>query len=204
VSTNNTKKYAANVDLSYTGSREYKGRNIQIMLNNQYRFNDKLSVALSTFNAISNNELGYAYVLNAGNVVFGLRKRTTVENILNIKYNFNIKMGLTLRTRHYWSKVDYKSYFLLQDDGYMQPAIAANNAASNVNFFNVDMVYTWQFALGSFINIGWKDASFLYNQQVNNKYMRNLGNTLNGPQENNFSIKLIYFLDYLTLKKKRS
>ena len=203
VSTNNTKKYAANVDLSYTGSREYKGRNLQIMLNNQYRFNDKLSVSLSTFNAISNNELGYAYVINADNVVFGLRKRTTVENILNIKYNFNIKMGLTLRTRHYWSKVDYKSYFVLQDDGYMQPAISANNAASNVNFFNIDMVYTWQFALGSFLNIGWKDASFLYNQQVNNKYIQNLGNTLNGPQENNFSIKLIYFLDYLTLKKKR-
>ena len=202
ISSNPTKKYAASIDFSHTGSREYNSNNVEIFLNNQYRFNDKLSVSLASFRGISANELGFAYVLNPDNVYFGLRKRTTVENILNVKYNFNIKMGLTLRTRHYWSKVDYKSYFLLQDNGYLQPATSANNAASNVNFFNVDMVYTWQFALGSFLNIGWKDASFLYNQQVKNSYIKNLGNTLNSPQENNFSIKLIYFLDYLTLKKK--
>lgn len=72
---------------------------------------------------------------------------------------------------------------------------------SNFNFFNVDMTYTWQFALGSFININWKDA--IQNFDYETAYFKNLNNTLNTPQNNNFSIKIIYFLDYLSLRKKQ-
>ena len=76
------------------------------------------------------------------------------------------------------------------------------NPETNANFFNVDMVYTWQFAEGSFINVGWKNAGTLFNQQTADPYYKNLGNILKEPQENNFSVKIIYYLDYLTLKKK--
>jgi hypothetical protein len=65
------------------------------------------------------------------------------------------------------------------------------------------MIYTWQFAQGSFINIAWKDASRLFNQDIQDKYGRNFSNVLSTPQQNNFSIKVIYYLDYLALKKKK-
>ena len=65
------------------------------------------------------------------------------------------------------------------------------------------MVYTWQFAQGSFINITWKNAGFVYNQNVRNKYYGNLTETIESPHQNNLSLKVIYFLDYLTLKKSR-
>jgi len=65
------------------------------------------------------------------------------------------------------------------------------------------MVYTWQFALGSFLNIGWKNAAFTYDNDATKPYFDNLGKTLSSPQNNNFSIKVIYFLDYLSLKKKK-
>lgn len=111
-------------------------------------------------------------------------------------------MGITFRARHYWSMVDYQKFFTLQDDGYLKPAGRVNkNPETNVNYFNIDMVYTWEFAAGSFINIGWKNAGTMYNQQITDPYSKNLGNTLKEPQENNFSIKVIYYLDYLSLKK---
>ena len=73
----------------------------------------------------------------------------------------------------------------------------------NVNFFNIDMVYTWQFAPGSFLNIVWKDASFISHDVVEKRYFKNFSNTIDSDQNNNISLKVIYFLDYLDLKKKK-
>ena len=141
---------------------------------------------------------------SADSSFFGLRKVTTSENILTAKYNFNIKMGLTFRARHYWRKVDYKQFLLLENDGSVRDiGYVPRNPETNVNFFNIDMVYTWQFALGSFINIGWKNAGFSSISDVRTPYYKNLSNTLRDPKENNFSIKVIYFLDYLDIKKLR-
>ena len=203
LNTNSAKKYSATMQYYRLQSNKYKSNTNELYLFNQYRFNDKLTVGLSSFNAAANNNAGFAFMNNNRDTAyFGLRKRTTVENILIVKYNFNIQMGLSLRARHYWSRVAYNSFFTLKNDGYLQPVARVDkNPETNVNFFNIDMVYTWQFAAASFINIGWKNSGALFNQQVADPYYKNLGNTLNQPQENNFSIKIIYFLDYLSLKK---
>ncbi|HEU4608542.1 MAG TPA: DUF5916 domain-containing protein, partial [Chitinophagaceae bacterium] len=127
----------------------------------------------------------------------------TVENIFNLKYNFNIKMGITFRARHYWSKVHYTQFFNLKNDGYLVEASAVNqNPDKNLNLFNIDAVYTWQFAPGSFINIAWKDASQVFNQNTDGRYASNFSQVVKSPQENNFSVKVIYYLDYLSLRPK--
>ena len=204
INSNFAKKYAASVDVNQIVANDYNGNTTELFFSNQYRFNHKLTVSLSSYNNLAHNDLGFAFI-KKDSIYFGLRKRNTVENILSAKYNFNIKMGITVRARHYWSKVDYKRFYLLKEDGYLQlENTTAGNYDNNANFFNIDMVYTWQFALGSFINIGWKDASALFNQDINQKYYNNLGKTLQAPQENNFSLKVIYFLDYLSLKKKKT
>ena len=40
------------------------------------------------------------------------------------------------------------------------------------------MMYTWEFAPGSFINIVWKNASDHFSNMVERKYFRNINNTL--------------------------
>jgi hypothetical protein len=69
--------------------------------------------------------------------------------------------------------------------------------------FNIDAVYTWQFAPGSFINIVWKDESYLSNADIQKGYFKNFNKTIGEPQNNNLSFKIIYFLDYLNLQKKK-
>jgi hypothetical protein len=114
-------------------------------------------------------------------------------------------MGITFRSRHYWSKVDYSKFFNLKSDGNMDDRTApTGNQNFNQNFFNIDMVYTWEFAQGSFVNVGWKNIGSRSDQVVDRDYFHNLSTILNDPQENIFSVKVIYYLDYLSLRKKKS
>ena len=66
------------------------------------------------------------------------------------------------------------------------------------------MVYTWQFAQGSFINIVWKKVAMEdeYGGGIENRYFKNVSNTINAPQFNSLSLRVIYFIDYLTAKSK--
>ncbi len=204
INTNKAKKYAAEIELYHRSAPRYKGSFIQSRIANSYRLSDKLSLSLAHFFEINNNGYGFAYIpATRDSVVIGLRNRRTLENTLNIKYSFTNRMGLTLRVRHYWSKVHFTRLFNLEQNGNTEEIFSASrNPDYNINFFNVDMIYTWQFAAGSFINIGWKNAEYLSDQSVEQRYYHNLRSTLRTPQQNNLSIKVIYFLDYLNLKKK--
>ena len=199
---NNAKKYSASVELDLSHSERYTANGYELFFRNQYRFNKKLSISTNTNVSIFGNNLGYA-TISADSIIFALRKRNTVENVITIKYNFNNKMGLSLRARHYWSKVENQHFFNLKQDGGLTPISGINsNVDYNVNYFNIDMVYTWQFALGSFVNVVWKNAAGTIDNNVSGGYFKNAGSTLDAPQLNSLSIRVIYFLDYLSLKKK--
>lgn len=200
INTNQAKKYFSSFSI-YTAQRPtIKGFGYEATLYNQFRFNKKLTVSLNNYLDITNNGKGYAlFDTIAKAPVVGLRQRVTLENTLNLKYNFSNKMGLNFRVRHYWSKVDYEDYKELHKDGSETDIVPYKSGAANLNLFNVDMIYTWQFALGSFITINWKDNT--YQDKLEPTYFKNLSNTLAAPQSNNFSVKMIYFLDYLSLKK---
>jgi len=202
--TNQSKKYTASLEMYHRYSRKYDNQNIEAYISNNYRFGDKLSVGLSHFLGFYTRDYGFAYVSdNADSVILGLRNRRTAENILNVKYSFNNKMGITFRLRHYWSKVDYTRFFnLLQDGSVEDVAGSGRNPDINLNLFNIDMNFSWQFAPGSFINVNWKSFSGIEDQFVTEKYYDNLRKTFTNPQAANFSVKVIYFLDYLSLKKK--
>ena len=176
---------------------------VDLFLNQNYRFSDKFSLSYRFNYQPRFNNVGYAWS-DPTEIIFGSRKVNTIENIVGAKYNFNNMMGINLRIRHYYSSVGYKEFFTLQQDGLLKPNSAFNqNVDQNANFFNVDMVYTWQFAPGSFINVVWKNAVYDYTNIVEESYLKNFGNTMEADQNNNISLKVIYFLDYLQLKKKK-
>jgi hypothetical protein len=205
VSTNSAKKYSTFFQLTQKSFTKYNTSNIDLGYGNNYRFNDRLSIGLNHYLAFYNRDFGFAYITdNADSVIMSLRRRRTAENIFNVKYNFNNRMALTFRLRHYWSKVTYSNFMNLKTDGHTEPiATASKNPDINVNLFNIDMNYTWQFGPGSFINLNWKTASELYDQLVQKQYYDNLKTTFDTPQQTTFSVKVIYYLDYLSLKGKR-
>jgi hypothetical protein len=199
--TNASKKYSFYAEMLFIKRSLFNSRRYMITFNQRFRFSDKFSISHRLNAEPQTNNTGFA-AFSGTDIIFGRRDRNTIENILNFKYNFNSRMGLNLRLRHYWSKVEYKEFFTLIENGELAKNTAFNeNRNQNVNFFNVDMVYTWQFAPGSFINIVWKDAGFVFSDQVERDYFKNFNNTINTAQNNNLSLKVIYFLDYLNFKK---
>jgi hypothetical protein len=206
--TNATKKYFVSFNY-FVGLRDlFNSPNHEFNFSHRYRFNDKISVSQDILYNPTTNDAGY-YRTHFENgifkdVIFSRRDRKTIENIVSAKYSFNNKMGLTFRARHYWSKVKVKELYDLKTDGTLAPTVHnLEMRHQNFNIFNVDAVYTWQFAPGSFINIVWKDEGLLSNRDTEMSYFKNFNKTLAEPQINNLSVKIVYFLDYLDLKKWR-
>ncbi len=178
-------------------------KNLDLSFFGKIRFNSKFSVDGSVFASSSKNQSGWAARIG-DTIFFSRRNVNSVENVINIKYNFTNKMGLTLRARHYWSKVNPQQFYELDTYGKLQTPTNpfTKNVRQNYNYLSVDMVYNWQFAQGSFFSVVWKDIGESFNREFEKSYTKNLGNTLSGDQFNSLSVRVIYFLDYLTMKRK--
>jgi hypothetical protein len=125
---------------------------------------------------------------------------------LNGKYSFNNKSRVELRIRHYWSEVDKKQYFQLNEKGNItsyEPSAPYNRNNLSFNQFALFAEYSLQFAPGSFINVVWKNDNTYNNNIADHSYFKNLNRTLDEPHSNNLSVRVIYFLDYLDFKKWR-
>jgi hypothetical protein len=172
-----------------------------LSLNQTYRFNSKFSFTHGISYNPRHNSVGFtAFAENAP--LFAKRDVKTIENTIFLKYNFTNRMGLTFRTRHYNSRVHNLEFYRLENNGSLQETTnKGDQHHRNVNFFNVDMVYTWQFAPGSFLNIVWKDAAVTNQGLVTDGYFESFNKTIKSDQNNNFSIKVIYFIDYQTVNK---
>ena len=106
-----------------------------------------------------------------------------MENGLEAKYSFNNKSGISFIARHYWSGVKNKELYILKDDGSLKFTMppASGIEHRNYNNFYINMVYTWQFAPGSFFNVVWKDESEISNNDIQYRYFKNLDRTIASP-----------------------
>lgn len=209
---NSAKKFSWGGEF-FTGKGGYFGRTfVNPFLYGKIRFSSKFSLDHSLSVNIANDDAGWAAILPDAarrgalydTVIFSRRQLRTTENRLSAKYSFTNKMWVTLRARHYFSKVKPVEFYELGTDGYLKTPNKefTGNVNQNYNYFTVDMVYTWQFAQGSFIYFVWKDISESFTRDFESNYFKNFSNSLENPQSNSLSIRVIYFLDYLTAKKQ--
>ena len=178
-----------------------------------YRISDKWNIQYELGLDIGFRTRGYVTKTydandNLDEIIFGTRDQKTIENTVNLQYTINNRMGFNLRMRHYWSTVDYTKFYSLNDDGTLSDTDYENvdenghlNDNRNFNAFNIDMVYTWQIAPGSFVNAIWKDAIYTNSNVVEQDFGRNFMDTMQSPHFNTFSLKVIYFLDIAYFKK---
>lgn len=171
-------------------------------LSPRFRFSDKFNLFYVYDTETHFDDVGWADMLN-DTIIFGVRDRRDVINTLEANYIFTSTMSLSFRARHYWSQVKYKSYFELNDNGKEAATLYNQNNDINFNAVTIDMIYTWQFAPASEFNFVWKNAIFTKGSQLINDYVDNFNNTFESPQLNSFSIKILYYLDYQKLKKKK-
>lgn len=181
---------------------EYNEEMTRFVFKPTWRVNDKLRFSLDVSPSFNINDIGY--VDNVSDVIyFGRRDRKTFENTLVTDIVFNEKMSISLRGRHYWSAAQYKQFYTLNTDGTLSEDNSySENRDINLNVFNIDMVYTWRFAPGSDIILVWKNSIYDDGSIILNNYWNSLEYTFAASQTNLFSIKVLYYLDYLYLKKR--
>ncbi|NCD69412.1 DUF5916 domain-containing protein [Mucilaginibacter agri] len=172
-----------------------------------FRISNKFSFGQDVIYSPRINYTGFSTLDSAGTTpIFALRNVHTIENIFNLKYTFNNTMGLTLRARHYWSKLNNKQFYNLSPDGALVDLTSTNfnhDNDQNFNTWNLDMIYAWVFSPGSELSLAWKGSSQTNTDQARNGYLYNLHDTFTQPQNNNFSIKVLYYIDYQSLRKKK-
>lgn len=203
--TNGRKKFRLQSTLYVMNSPEDNHSDFYAELIPRFRFSDRFTISFSTSLEKDLNSYGWvetqADSLNNLTIYFGRRDVTTVQNILTSKYIFSTKTSLTLRLRHYWSTARYLSYYTLNLNGYLDPSDAWLNKDINYNAFTIDLKFIWYFAPGSEMSVVWKNSIDTWDDVVIDNYWKDLNRTINAPQSNSFSIKILYYLDYLSIKK---
>ncbi|HMU09068.1 MAG TPA: DUF5916 domain-containing protein [Ferruginibacter sp.] len=174
----------------------------------RYRVNDKLQFSLNMNIMQDRGNWGWSFLSNPdGSPVIARRNVKTNTAVTSAQYNFTSRMNLSIRMRHYWSLLNNTNFYNLKPDGYWNEVPFIPNQNLNFNTFNVDMFYTWDFLPGSRITIAWKNAlgnNVTIDPYANTTYLKNFGRVLDNPHSNEITAKVVYYLDYLKLRKRKA
>ncbi|HYV94844.1 MAG TPA: DUF5916 domain-containing protein [Chitinophagales bacterium] len=192
------------VNLTYGDAPGPHNPYYEIDLSPYFILSDKLNISYGISLSKDFGTWGFVTFDDFGNDIFGQRNTSTISNVITTKFIFNPKMNISFRARYYWSKVNYTRYQQLQQNGDLGHTDYTGNNDINFNVFNIDAVYAWEFAPGSFLNLIWKNNILQYDDLGVDNYFINCTKTFTSPQTNGVSLKVIYYLDYLSLKKRSS
>ena len=135
-------------------------------------------------------------------IIFGDRNLKNITNTMTALYNFNALSNLSFAFRHYWAPIQYEDQFYsLEYDGTLLPNDYSENENLNFNVWNIDLTYNWQFAPGSNIIALYRNSISQENQLSDLPFLTNIDNLLKQGMNHMVSLRLIYFLDYNSLKK---
>jgi hypothetical protein len=207
ISTDYRKKLAVDLNVNVSNfTEQYKSEGGNVYAKIRYRINDKFNLKFTTGYSFDPYNLGFVDIDGNDNIIYGLRRTNTYENQLTATYTFKNDMFLSLNARHYWSTADYRKYLTLLENGDLEDNYVYDlNNNFNYNAFNIDLVYSWQFAPGSNLSVVYKNA--IENDEFGitsfPDYGTNMKKMIRDPQTNGISVKVLYYLDYQYLKKKR-
>jgi hypothetical protein len=184
----------------------------KIDLSSRYRVNDRFQFSITFGREFDKGNWGFSHrdvvstLINGYNdPIIAFRKVVTNNLIGSAQYSFTPRMNWTVRMRHNWTNIENRSFVKLKNDGSWDDIAFSNGRNRNFNVFNIDMFYTWDFKWGSRLTLGWKNAlgsNVTLDPYGYKNYTRNLGQMFVNPHSNEVTLKIVYFLDYLDLKKK--
>ncbi len=190
-------------DVSRQPDTDQRYRNANVYLS--ARVGRHLQLSYSNFIENQINDRGYVDKTDAeDSIFFAKRNVNTFENVINTTYTFNNKTGISFRMRHYWSGAENKEFFQLQENGTLLSDLSySENKDNNYNAFNIDLVFRWIFAPGSELSLAWKNAISTSGERVISDYWNNFSKTWKSDQINSLSLKILYYIDYNSLRGKK-
>lgn len=200
------KKFIVDVRGGFWKSTDFDQFSYDFSLKPRYRINNQTFLVYNfSYSKLLN---GIGYVTDSINnnkqvIIMGSRDIERITNTLDASYIFSPKASLTFRLRHYWVTVKYNQYYDLLEDGHM---VKNNYDAYNdfsFNAFNIDLIFTWEFAPGSEFLVIYKNNIDQESDKIPDGFFNNLNDTFDSPMANSFAIKILYYLDYQYFKKRK-
>lgn len=198
------KTFALDLNWNYSHQNEFNSDEYGINIEPRVRISDQFFVVFETILSQNLNNYGFAIRDDVSDIVyFGVRNIDRIQNSISADFVFNPKASMRLNLRQLWTGVQYMDYFILGDDGELlnQNTFEGIN---NINFntLNIDLRFSWWFAPGSEMVILYRNSIASSGSSIETNYWTNFANLVDSPQQNNLSIRLSYFLDYNSVKKK--
>ncbi|MBI2966838.1 MAG: carbohydrate binding family 9 domain-containing protein [Bacteroidetes bacterium] len=203
ISSDYSKPLAVDVNLGYGNNNDMPRQQYRsYSLGPIVRIGTKALLSYDFSRTVTSSGAGYA-ALAGDSVIFGKRNISTMVNTISGSYIFAADMSASVRCRHYWSSADYYEYFNLEENGSLAPVNFDGNADISFTAFNIDFVFTWQFAPGSEMSLVWKNSILDESEIIPPSFKENIDLTFGLPKTNSLSLKMLYYLDYNSLVKRK-
>jgi hypothetical protein len=206
--TNNTKNlvFSTEIDAQKNMDEFYDEKNHKISssVGVDYKVSDRLNLSTGLGISFEKDDLGYAGS-EGQEVIVGLRDVKVNQAMFEMNYNLDSYKGFALEIRNYWSTVDYKSYYSLQENGMgvlVNDYPLEDNPNTNFNIWNLDLSYNWRFAPGSAATFQYRNQIFNNDDNSMISYAESLDNLFRNNIGHQLSIRINYFIDYNRLKRK--
>ena len=124
-----------------------------------------------------------------------------ITNVLSANYILNNKIDLSIKLRYHLDQVENLEFKTLGNDGYLYENDYIGIHDINYTTWTSDIAFNWWFAPGSQISLVWKNGIDNETNSLINHWTENVKESFNLAQENSISLKVIYYLDYLYLRK---
>lgn len=208
ISTDYRRTFAFDWRMGYKKSQKFSHYGYWYMLAPRWRAGDQFNMVLRYNYENESNDVGYVNKEISNDqrtIYFGKRDIDTYNTILEANLLINEKLSLSLRNRYYWRTVEYSQFYTLQSSGYIgeeQPyEFFGTSENINYNAFTLDAQLLWHFAPGSELSLVWKNQIYTSDEEISKDYFKNLNYALDQDQINSISVKFLYYLDYLYIKR---
>jgi hypothetical protein len=208
-STDYRKKLAIDIGAGGVLNPLYKGNGFNYRISPRWRINDNISLryVLSIKNRY--NDIGFVTNDTSGlfieppqvDFIFAKRNTNMITNVLSANYIVNNKMDLSVKLRYHIDQVKNLEFKALGDDGYLYESNYIGEHNINYTTWTSDIALNWWFAPGSQMSLVWKNAIANEDNILVNHWVDNVEESFNLAQQNSVSLKVIYYLDYLYLRK---
>ena len=209
ISTDYRKKIALDISGGFSTTPLYQGNIFRWRISPRYRISNNFSLkyVLSVRNQINdigfvtNDTLGFFIDPPIVDIIFAKRNTRMITNVFSLNYIMNNKMNLSVKLRYHLDQVKNKEFKVLENDGYLYDSQYYGQHDINYTTWTSDIAFNWEFSAGSQLSLVWKNNIDNQNNYITNHWIDNVNNSFNLDQQNSISLKLIYFIDYLNLRK---
>jgi hypothetical protein len=209
ISTDYRKKLAIDIGGGAALNPLYNGYGYNWRISPRFRVNDKVSLSYVLSIRNKYNDIGFVTNDTSGlfieppkvDFIFAKRNTYMITNVLSGNYIVNNKIDISVKLRYHLDQVKNLEFKTLENDGYLYDNDYKGEHNINYTTWTSDIAFNWWFAQGSQMSLVWKNAIEDQTNYLRNHWSDNVEESFNLAQQNSLSLKVIYYLDYLYLRK---